>query len=603
MKQRSAVLSLCAASMFILTACPPPNDTTVPLPSSEPLASPSPNTNPSPLPSSTPKPSTNPETPIQTPDPTASGTLPNTTPSGAPEVDVAQIASIEISATNRFLNTGKGAKTQITALLKDSDGNTVSLKDAVLEWTSSRPSDFGIDANGLATALVDEGFTVITVTETRSGVSASIQLSVSDSSQSSGGGGGGGGGGKTTTPSLENLALNLRFNDLGRREFLVDTFSSSSSTFSFSGSAVAADDAGNFVTVWAGDGEIYGQRYTSKGSPLGPKFRVNDQTLYTQSMPSVAMDDDGDFVVAWMSDEDGASDYFDIHAQRFDNNGDRAGLEWRVNNDTSFDQTKPSVALDADGDFVIAWSSSPFANNSGSGFIIGGDIHAKRYNASGAMQSEFMVFTMSTSSSAGGWPTVAMDDTGDFVITWSEIYGSKYNNAIVGQRYNSSNIEQGSEFVVYSSSTTSEFGFFPDVAMDDTGDFVVSWSHLGYSEGGYGFITAAQRYNASGIAQGSEIPVKVGSSSDAGFISSIAMDDDGDFVVSWADKYGDVKAQRFDSSGVAQNGEILVSASQSSTYIGGWTDVAMDAAGDFVINWSTYGVSNLRIFNAAGQGR
>ena len=73
-------------------------------------------------------------------------------------------------------------------------------------------------------------------------------------------------------------------------------------------SAVTMDDTGNFVVAWASylqDGShygIFGQRYDSTGTALGPEFRVNTYTTYGQTRPAVAADPTlGNFVVIWDS--------------------------------------------------------------------------------------------------------------------------------------------------------------------------------------------------------------------------------------------------------------------------------------------------------------
>ena len=64
---------------------------------------------------------------------------------------------------------------------------------------------------------------------------------------------------------------------------------------------------------------IQGRRYDASGSPEGGEFQVNTYTISFQRIPSVAVDADGDFVVVWWSygnfgsDTDGRS----IHGQRY----------------------------------------------------------------------------------------------------------------------------------------------------------------------------------------------------------------------------------------------------------------------------------------------
>jgi hypothetical protein len=88
---------------------------------------------------------------------------------------------------------------------------------------------------------------------------------------------------------------------------------------------VASDASGNFAVTWqsllqegpppAGVG-IYAQRYAASGQPLGPEFRVNTHTTGNQSVPSVAADAAGNFVIAWTSyGQDGSAN--GVFAQRY----------------------------------------------------------------------------------------------------------------------------------------------------------------------------------------------------------------------------------------------------------------------------------------------
>jgi hypothetical protein len=77
--------------------------------------------------------------------------------------------------------------------------------------------------------------------------------------------------------------------------------------------------------------------------PLGAEFRVNTQTLGSQSNLQVAVQPNGDFVVAWDStsgDGNGAG----VFGQRFDASGDTDGPEFQINTYTSDDQHIPRIA-------------------------------------------------------------------------------------------------------------------------------------------------------------------------------------------------------------------------------------------------------------------
>ena len=343
-----------------------------------------------------------------------------------------------------------------------------------------------------------------------------------------------------------------------------------------SGAEIATDADGDYVVVWREDPQsgVYAQRFNVDGIPQGEAFEVHQNARYA----SVAMDAAGDFVVTWTSyyalDGSGAA----IFAQRYTAAGDAVGGAFRVNTFTGNDQRSSQVAMDAEGDFVIAWNS---INQDGefSG------VFAQLYNADGSRQgSEFQVNTYTMSEQRLGG--VAMDADGDFVIAWTSLtQGEVPGNSIYAQRYDAAGVAQGGEFKVNTYSTGGQTGGL--VAMDADGDFIIVWnSH--YQDGANGGVYA-QRYNAAGVAQGLEFRVNTTTVSIQS-PNSVAMDADGDFTVTWS-SYGQdgshygVYAQQYDSLGVAQGGEFQVNT--TTTLHQYRSSVAMDATGDFVIAWSS----------------
>ncbi len=151
---------------------------------------------------------------------------------------------------------------------------------------------------------------------------------------------------------------------------------------------MAAHASGDFVVVWMSDGSagsdsdwsVQGQRYDASGNAVGSEFQVNTYTTGTQGGPSVAVDADGDFVVVWQSYGSAGSDgsAFSVQGQRYDASGAAVGSEFQVNTYTTGDQGDPSVAVDADGDFVVVWESYGSAGSDTSGAIQG-----QRYTSAG----------------------------------------------------------------------------------------------------------------------------------------------------------------------------------------------------------------------------
>ena len=147
----------------------------------------------------------------------------------------------------------------------------------------------------------------------------------------------------------------------------------------------------------------------------GSRTLVNTVTQNHQSLPKIAADDDGNYVVVWESySEDGSG--YGIYARRFNAAGVPQGAGFRVNTVTTGQQLRPSVAMDADGDFVMAWQSGD-----GNGY----GIYAQRFNAAGSAQGGEIQVNAETAGQQE-FPTVAMDDEGDFMVAWESFDGNGY---------------------------------------------------------------------------------------------------------------------------------------------------------------------------------
>ena len=203
-------------------------------------------------------------------------------------------------------------------------------------------------------------------------------------------------------------------------------------------------------------------------NPAGAEFQVNSSITGKQYFPSVASDANGNFVVAWESSGQDGSGY-GVFGQRFNAAGLPQGSEFQVSSFTTGNQYRPAVASDANGNFVVAWTSYS-QDGSGSG------IFGQRFDASGLPQGgEFQVNSYTTNSQ---WaPAVASDANGNFVVVWhSHVQDGSYLG-VFGQRFNASGFSQGGEFQINSYTTSDQA--FPSVASDTNGNFVVVWESYG----------------------------------------------------------------------------------------------------------------------------
>ncbi len=260
-----------------------------------------------------------------------------------------------------------------------------------------------------------------------------------------------------------------RFDATGMKvggEFQVNTHTTNSQL----NSSVAVDADGDAVVVWQSlyqDGSalgIYGQRFNSAGAKVGGEFPINTYTTNGQTFPSVALDADGDALTVWGSFGQDGSDY-GVYGQRFNSAGAKVGVEFQINTYTTSFQVIPSVAVDADGDAIVVWSS---LGQDGSTY----GVYGQRFNSSGAKVGvELPINTYSTSGQS--YQSVAMDADGDAVVVWESTSQDGNGLGIYGQRFNSAGAKVGVEFQINTYTTSAQR--FPSVAMDADGDAVVVW--------------------------------------------------------------------------------------------------------------------------------
>jgi hypothetical protein len=219
---------------------------------------------------------------------------------------------------------------------------------------------------------------------------------------------------------------------------------------------------------------IQARLFDAGGVPAGPQFQVNAYTTGEQSSPAVAMDATGKFVVVWESA--GApllGNFSFIEARRFAADGTPLGGEFQVNVYTSGARGEPRVSLAPEGDFVVVWSSysAPGPDDSGEG------IQARRFAADGTpLGGDFLVNSYTTGNQRA--PTVAMDARGEFVVAWQNdgAFGPGESN-VDAQRFDATGAPLGDEFRV--NTYTTNYLYTPALVVDPSGNFVVVWASNG----------------------------------------------------------------------------------------------------------------------------
>ncbi|TWU49211.1 DUF4347 domain-containing protein [Rubripirellula reticaptiva] len=369
-------------------------------------------------------------------------------------------------------------------------------------------------------------------------------------------------------------------------EFRVNTTTSSTQETSGqdrgSQQSVAMADDGSYVVVWSslnqdGDGwGVYARRFDSSGMALTGEITVADLPANNQKWARVGSADDGSFVVTWTL-TDALDLPQDVYAQRFDASGNALGANFVVNTTTSGTQSNSSIAVNGSGDFIVAWEGNGVGETDG--------IFYRRFNANGTAIDGTEIRANFDDLGDENEASVAINDSGQFAIAWEsagEIYVRHF--AAGGTALH--------DDVMVDSNVAPAMG--PTVAIDSLGRAVVVYRTNGLV--GLGAGVWGRSFNTDGTERLSLFQVSNQSFSSDNTQPSIAMADNGDFVVVYhGDDNGDgdgssVKFRRYDadSGAIAAASQVNISTTGDQQF----ASVAMLDMDNFVVTWSGNGTQS-----------
>jgi hypothetical protein len=235
----------------------------------------------------------------------------------------------------------------------------------------------------------------------------------------------------------------------------------------------------------------------------------------------------------------------DLYGQRYDHNGNPLGANFKVSPSGSSVDLS-SVAMDNSGNFVVVWDDFGTAEG----------IYLQRYASDGTTQGGTVQVPAPTNRNPNS-PHIDINAVGDFVITWDQQTG------IHAQRYAADGSEVGSIFKV-SQHSGSANQYIPSVSLDDLGNFVIAWTDdRNRTSNQENRDVYLQQYDHLGTPIDTNIRVNDDATLWAQQFPTVAMDPAGGrFVVVWqdfrhADYDPEIMAQRFDN-GVPVDTNILI---------------------------------------------
>ena len=187
------------------------------------------------------------------------------------------------------------------------------------------------------------------------------------------------------------------------------------------------------------------------------------------------------------------------------------------------------------------------------------------------------------------WPSVAAEAGGGFVVVWAGC-GSQdgADCGVFGQRYDALGSPVAGEFQVNTYTTGRQYQ--AHVGADPAGGFVVVWSSFG-ADGNH-WSVAGRRYDAAGTPLGLEFQVNTYTTY-AQLLPKVAVDGSSRFVIVWngynhqdGDTAG-IFGQRYQASGLRDGGEFRVNSYTTGAQAA--VSVAAEASGSFVVLWTSYG--------------
>ena len=348
---------------------------------------------------------------------------------------------------------------------------------------------------------------------------------------------------------------NLRLNSITSPmvdDFLVNDDSGSSNQLY---PTIAVDSSCNFTISWEdsrnGNRDIYFQRYSASGIPLGPNVKANDDTgSRWQEFPSVSANAAGDLVLTWNDTRDVT---WDIYFQRYASDGTPINSNIKVNSTTVGWRWRPEITSDKSGNYTITWYSDYNGDN---------DIFAQRYDTSGSPLSPNFRVDDDTGTTRQSYPSIKSTGTGGFIITWTD---HRYGDPdIYAQRYDSASTPLGSNFRVNDDNGSGYQGH-PAIASDALGNFVITWED---ARNGNDDIYA-QRYTSVGALISSNFRVNDDSGASGQSVPVTAVVASGNIIVAWIDSRNgnyDIYAQRYNSSGTAIGENFAINSSQSKVF-------------------------------------
>ncbi len=197
-----------------------------------------------------------------------------------------------------------------------------------------------------------------------------------------------------------------------------------------------------------GSYNIVGQKFDKTGNSFGTEFFINSSSKGSQEFPKISMDSVGNFIVVWTSNQNrdflnpDTLKFKDIYGRKFNKDGVPNGAEFVVST-TIGEQNLPAVSLSDNNSYIVAWNLLEQNTNNY-------DIYARTFINGIAQKASFRVDSNSRADMISK-PALAIDNTGNFIIVWNSVVGLIGSSGLYGKKYDSNGNEKSTEYKINSS--------------------------------------------------------------------------------------------------------------------------------------------------------
>lgn len=286
-------------------------------------------------------------------------------------------------------------------------------------------------------------------------------------------------------------------------------------------------------------------------TPINEEFKVNNSTSNAITNPDVGVADNGNFVIVWQEAFNNNPNDIDIKFRRFSANGEPLDMDDRTIVGSTENEINPRIAVGLDGRFVVT-------------YIKNEDIFVKRFDADGSQLGDEILVSTFDQNKPQFNPKISIDKNGNFGVVWTHEFNVD-DLDIRGRFFNSDGNPITDDLSIATSTLNQSEADIALVVGANNSSVAAVVSYTVEENGNTDIFVA--RLNSSGTII--DTPINVVSPDNRQNNqreSSIAIDSNGNFVISWTHEFDsnddDIHLRRFSANGnPLDNTEIIVDTS------------------------------------------